>query len=75
MNINADVLRVIKPYIDEAIATATTAVYKGKGDDLPAAADKIGQLFVKTGATNPGVYIATGTTTPNWTLVANKNAE
>lgn len=94
---NADAVRLIRPYVENAISAAissalTTAltaddgaiktaianavkeVYAGSGGTLPAAADKIGQLFVKTGDTNPGLYIATGTTTPGWTLVAQKNA-
>ena len=95
---NADAVRLVKPYVENAIAAAissaiTTAltaddgaiktaianavktVYAGSGDTLPSSSDKIGQLFVKTGATNPGLYISAGTTTPGWTLVANKNAE
>ena len=75
-NINKDVLRVIKGYIDEAVAGAkasveakTGEVYKGKGDDLPTSADYVGQLFIKTGSTNPGLYVSTGTTTPGWKTV------
>ena len=72
-NINKDVLRVIKGFIDEAVGGAeakTGEVYKGKGDDLPTSADYIGQLFIKTGSTNPGLYVATGTTTPGWKAVS-----
>ena len=90
---NADAVRLIKPYVENAISAAISSaltaddgaiktaianavkeVYAGSGGTLPAAADKIGQLFVKTGATNPGLYISTGTSTPGWTLVAQKNA-
>jgi len=73
-NINKDVLRVIKPYIDEAASSAASsavgAVFKGKGDDLPSSADVVGQLFIKTGSTNPGLYVSTGTTTPGWKAVS-----
>jgi hypothetical protein len=75
-HINKDVLRVIKGYIDEALAETeasaeakTGEIYKGKGDDLPTSADFVGQLFIKTGSTNPGLYISTGTTTPGWKTV------
>ncbi len=93
---NADAVRLVKPYVDNAIAAAIisaitgalaeggavkTAIaaavkemYAGSGDTLPTSSEKIGQLFVKTGATNPGLYISAGTTTPGWTLVAQKNA-
>lgn len=54
----------------EEKAAAAVAVYiKGMADDLPAAADFIGQMFIKTGATNPGLYSSTGTTTPAWKKV------
>lgn len=72
-NINKDVLRVIKGYIDEALAETdekTGEIYAGKGDSLPTAADFIGQLFIKTGSTNPGLYVSTGTTTPGWKTVS-----
>jgi hypothetical protein len=75
-NINKDVLRVIKGYIDEALAETeasaeakTGEIYKGKGDDLPTSADFVGQLFIKTGSTSPGLYVAPGTTTPGWKTV------
>ena len=57
-----------------AATDAATSVLKGKGDSLPDAADNIGQLFIRTGATSPGIYMSSGTTTPGWTLIAEKNA-
>jgi hypothetical protein len=76
-HINKDVLRVIKGYIDGALAETeasaeakTGEIYKGKGDDYPTSADFVGQLFIKTGSTNPGLYVSTGTTTPGWKAVS-----
>ena len=66
MNINQDVLRVIKPYIDEAIAKAIGGITKGSGESLPTSADFVGQLFLKTG---DGLYVSTGTTTPAWKAI------
>ena len=78
MNYNQDAWRLVeekvKAEISSAVSTAITnavkGVIKGKADDLPTAADFVGQLFVKTGATNPGLYVSTGTTTPGWKAVA-----
>lgn len=81
MNYNQDIWRLIKEKVEAEINAAKTAaetaaatelakLTKGQGDNLPAAADFVGQLFVKTGATNPGLYISTGTTTPGWKAVA-----
>ena len=78
MEPNQDAVRLVKPYVDKkageaASAAANAAVgklFKGEGDDLPTAADKIGKLFIKTGSTNPGLYVSTGTTTPGWKAVS-----
>ena len=90
---NADAVRLVKPYVENAIAAAIspaltnaltaddgaikTAIanavgkyFKGTGDSLPASADVVGQLFVRTGATSPGLYVSTGTTTPGWKTVS-----
>lgn len=90
---NADAVRLVKPYVDNAIAAAISSAltnaltaedgaiktaianavgkyFKGTGDSLPASADVIGQLFVRTGATSPGLYVSTGTTTPGWKTVS-----
>ena len=79
MPYNQDAWRLVEAKVKEEAATAgaaaVTEALAGSGGDLPTSAAKIGQLFVKTGASNPGLYISTGTTTPGWTLVANKNAE
>ena len=55
--------------IKTAIDTAVGELFAGAGDDLPAAAAKVGQLFIKTGSTSPGLYVSTGTTTPGWKTV------
>lgn len=88
MEANQDAVRLVKPYVDQkiteavatagaaattAVATATQGVIKGKADALPAAADFVGQLFIRTGATDPGLYVATGTTTPGWKAVSHAN--
>lgn len=81
MAYNQDAWRMVEEKVTEkcdaakaaaqtAAATELAKLFKGKADDLPAAADFIGQLFVKTGNTNPGLYISTGTTTPGWKAVA-----
>ena len=74
MNYNQDIWRVIEEKVNavvgDAITAAVTKITKGQGDTLPTAADFVGQLFVKTGSTNPGLYISTGTTTPDWKAVA-----
>lgn len=78
-----------KVYIDDgsslsevatSTAVSTVAEFEAKkaaavasGESTPAKADFIGQLFVKTG-TGAGLYISSGTTTPGWTLIAEKNA-
>lgn len=90
---NADAVRLVKPYVDNAIAAAISSAltnaltadngaiktaianavgkyFKGTGDSLPASADMVGQLFVRTGATSPGLYVSTGTTTPGWKTVS-----
>jgi hypothetical protein len=90
---NADAVRLVKPYVENAIASAISAAltnaltaddgaiktaianavgayFKGTGDSLPASADVVGQLFVRTGATSPGLYVSTGTTTPGWKTVS-----
>ena len=90
---NADAVRLVKPYVDNAIAAAISSAltnaltaedgaiktaianavgkyFKGTGDSLPASADVVGQLFVRTGATSPGLYVSTGTTTPGWKTVS-----
>ena len=90
---NADAVRLVKPYVENAIAAAISSAltnaltaedgaiktaianavgkyFKGTGDSLPASADVIGQLFVRTGATSPGLYVSTGTTTPGWKTVS-----
>ena len=53
-----------------AAAAAVAVFFKGKADTLPTAADFIGQLFVRTGSTSPGLYVSTGTTTPGWKAVS-----
>lgn len=81
MEANADAVRLVKPYVDAGDATNLASaktyadgklatLFKGAGDNLPTAADRIGQLFIKTGATNPGLYVSTGTTTPGWKAVS-----
>ncbi len=90
---NADAVRLVKPYVENAIASAISsaltnaltaddgaiktaianavkAIFAGTGDNLPAAADVVGQLFIRTGATSPGLYVSTGTTTPGWKTVS-----
>ena len=90
---NADAVRLVKPYVDSAVAAAISSAltnaltaddgaiktaianavgkyFKGTGDSLPASADMVGQLFVRTGATSPGLYVSTGTTTPGWKTVS-----
>ena len=90
---NANAVRLVKPYVDNAIAAAISSaitsaltaddgaiktaianalkgIFAGSGDDLPAKADVVGQLFIKTGNTNPGLYVSTGTTTPGWKTVS-----
>lgn len=52
-----------------AAAAKTATDYIGKGDSLPASAAFVGQLFVRTGATSPGLYVSTGTSTPGWKTV------
>ena len=73
MNYNQDAWRLVeakvKAEISAAVSAATQGAIKGKADDLPTSADFVGQLFVKTGATNPGLYVSTGTTTPGWKAV------
>ena len=81
---NPRIDELVKPLIDKALedaatTAATTAETKAKeaaavasGASTPATAAFAGQLFVKTGE-NAGIYISTGTTTPGWTLVAEKN--
>lgn len=69
MNFNQDIWRAVEAKVSEAVANATQGAIKGKGDTLPDTADFVGQLFIKTGATNPGLYSATGTTTPGWKAV------
>ena len=64
------VREVVSGAVTTAVSAAVAGITKGKADDLPAAADFIGQLFVKTGNTNPGLYISTGTTMPGWKSVA-----
>lgn len=67
-NFNADSVRLVKPYVDAAIKEAL-GVFIKKGGTLPTAAKTIGELFVKTGE-DAGLYVATGTTTPGWKVVA-----
>ena len=90
---NADAVRLVKPYVDNAIAAAISSainnaltaedgaiktaianavkgIFAGSGDSLPAKADVVGQLFIRTGATSPGLYVSTGTTTPEWKTVS-----
>lgn len=67
---NQDAWRLVEEKVAEAVAAATQGAVKGKGDTLPDAADFIGQLFVRTGETDPGLYVATGTTTPGWKTVS-----
>ena len=64
---NSDAVRLVKPYIDKAIADAVGA-FIGTGGTLPTTAKMIGELFVKTGD-DAGLYVATGTTTPGWKAV------
>lgn len=66
---NQDAVRLVETFVKEEAAKAVGVFIKGKADDLPTAADFVGQLFVKTGTTNPGLYVATGTTTPAWKAV------
>lgn len=78
MGYNQDAWRMVEEKVTEvatsaantAASAATQGLVKGKADTLPTSADFVGQLFIKTGTTNPGLYSATGTTTPGWTLVA-----
>ena len=74
MNYNQDIWRVIEEKVNavvgEATAAAVAKITKGQGDTLPTAADFVGQLFVKTGTTNPGLYVSTCTTTPGWKAVS-----
>lgn len=70
MPYNQDAWRLVEAKVKEAIADAIGGVIAGSGDELPTSAAKVGQLFLKTGTTNPGLYSSTGTTTPNWTAVA-----
>lgn len=53
-----------------ATAAKTATDFIAKADSLPAKADFIGQLFVRTGNTDPGLYVSTGTTTPGWKAVS-----
>jgi len=91
---NADAVRLVKPYVEKAIAAAiagaladggavktaissavssgVSEIYLGSGDDLPTSKTaKVGQLFVKTGNTNPGLYVCTAQTssTSTWKAV------
>lgn len=70
MNYNQDIWRAVEEKVAEAVKGAVAGVIAGSGDDLPASAAKVGQLFLKTGTTNPGLYISVGTTTPDWRNVA-----
>jgi hypothetical protein len=65
---NADAVRLVKPYIDKAIADAVGA-FISTGGTLPTAAKNKGELFVKTGE-DAGLYVSTGTTTPGWKAVS-----
>lgn len=54
---------------NQGAARLINPLFKGAGDTLPATADNVGQLFVKTGD-DAGLYVATGTTTPGWKAVS-----
>ena len=81
MNYNQDAWRLIEEKVNAvvnsavstAINAATQGAIKDKGDTPPDSADFVGQLFIRTGATDPGLYVSTGTTTPGWKLVATTN--
>lgn len=68
-NINKDVIRVIESYIEEKIGDAL-GDFIVISDSEPSSASKVGQLFLRTGSNNPGLYISTGTTTPGWKAVS-----
>lgn len=68
--VNEVVSSTVTSTVTSAVSAAVAGITKGKGDDLPAAADFVGQLFVKTGTTNPGLYVSTGTETPGWKAVS-----
>ena len=68
-NINKDVVRVIESYIEEKVGEALGG-FIVIGDSVPTSASKVGQLFLRTGATDPGLYVSTGTTTPGWKAVS-----
>ena len=95
---NADAVRLVKPYVDQAISSAFTnalaeggavataignavkagveALYLGSADALPTSKTaKVGQLFVKTGSTNPGLYVCTASTSSTSTWKAVSHAE
>jgi hypothetical protein len=76
---------LVKPLFDKALedaaSNATTiatakaneavgVLFCGTGADLPTKATYVGQLFIRTGATSPGLYVSTGTTTPGWKTVS-----
>lgn len=68
-NYNKDAVRLVKPYIDAAIKEALGG-FIVIGDTEPSSAAAVGQLFLRTGSTNPGLYVSTGTTTPGWKAVS-----
>ena len=62
----------VQTAIAEAVKAGVEQLYVGSGDDLPTSKTaKIGQLFVKTGNTNPGLYVCTAQTssTSTWKAV------
>lgn len=62
----------VKEAIANAVSAGVSAIYLGSGDDLPTGKTaKVGQLFVKTGNTNPGLYVCTAQTssTSTWKAV------
>lgn len=65
---NQDAWRLVEEPVRDA-AKKAVAEFVSKGDALPSAADFVGQMFVKTGSTGAGLYVATGTTTPGWKAV------
>jgi len=63
----------VQTAIAAAVKAGVEALYLGSGDNLPTGKTAVvGQLFVRTGATSPGLYVCTAQTssTSTWKTVS-----
>ena len=86
MEYNKDAVRLVKPYVDSKVATATStaltalaALFKGTGSAVPEDGT-VGQLFIVAGAEDGnGLYVCTaapdGDTAAVWSAVSYATGE